>query len=114
MACASGDYLAGMYRDSRLGCDSETLKHLSTLLSKAESAPVDWQNYLRNGIRQLNVDIDQASQEDFPVKGLPGSMEGDELIAFWKDVWADFSAALNAWPQIRKTASEIVGAEVTP
>jgi hypothetical protein len=110
MACATGDSIAGMYRDSRLRHASETLQHLDTLLSKAESDPVDWQNYLRNGISQLNADMERASREDFSVKGLPSSMEGDELIAFWKDVWAGFAAALLAWPEIRDAAADIAGA----
>ena len=114
LACASDDSLAGMYRDSCLQLDSETLLHLNTLLSEAESTPVNWQNYLRNGIRQLNADMELASREDFPVKGFPNSMERDELITFWRGLWSDFSTALGAWPEIRKTAAVITEAEVTP
>ena len=88
--------------------DSDLLQHLGALLSEAESTPVNWQNYLRNGMTQLNEDLDRASRDDFPVKGLPSSMEGEQLIDFWKETWADFAAALNAWPKIRKAAAEIV------
>ena len=114
LACATPDHIAGMYRDSQLFSDSESLQHLSALLSETESAPVDWQNYLRNGIRQLNIGMDRASQGDFPIKGLPGSLKGNELIEFWKDVWADFAEVLGAWPEIRKVAAEITELEVTP
>ena len=107
MSAAPADVLTAMYRDSRLHNDSEQLQQLSALLSKAESAPVDWQNYLRNGIRQLNTDLDRASRPDFPVKGLPAVMEGDELITFWKGVWSGFAAALSAWPEIREAAAQI-------
>ena len=70
--------------------------------------PVNWQNYLRNGIAQLNADLDKASRDDFALKGLPKDREGEELIAFWRNVWADFSAALNAWPEIREAAAELL------
>jgi hypothetical protein len=107
LAVASGDLLGAMYRDTRLANSSEQLLHLSSLLAEGESAPADWQNYLQDGIRQLNADMDQASLETFPVKGLPGDREGDELITFWKNTWLGFAASLEAWPIIRKTAAEI-------
>jgi len=113
LAGASEKNLTDMYRDSRLQHDSETLQQLSDLLSAAESAPVDWQNYLRNGIRQLNIVMDQTSREDFVVKGLPDSMDGAELIEFWRHMWSDFATALNAWPEIRKAAADIAETEVT-
>jgi len=114
MARASDDSLATMYRHSRLQSDSKTLEHLNTLLSEAESAPVDWQNYLRNGIRQLNVDLDRASRGDFPVEGLPNTIKGEELIMFWKDVWMGFAQALKAWPEIRKAAADIAETSAPP
>lgn len=111
MARAPDKSLAGMYRDSCLQLDSETLMQLEQLLSASESGPVDWQNYLRNGIRQLNVSMERTSREDFPVKGLPSTMERDELITFWRGIWSDFATALNAWPEIRKAAAELIEAE---
>ncbi len=114
MAAAPDSTLSDMYRDNRLRSDSEQLQQLSALLSMAESAPVDWQNYLRNGITQLNADLEKTSREDFPLRGSPAGMEGAELIAFWKDVWTGFAAALNAWPEIRQAAAEIIGAEPSP
>ena len=107
LAAASPESLSNMYRESRLRGDSEQLSHLTTLLEKTEPAPVSWQNYLRNGIAQLNADLDLASREDFIVKGTPGSLPYDELVAFWKKVWADFAAALKAWPDIRQAAIDI-------
>jgi hypothetical protein len=108
MACTSDKHLAAMYRESRLNNDSEILQRLNDLLAESEAGPVDWQNYLRNGIRQLNVDMDLASREDFPVEGSPGSLKGEELIGFWKDTWSGFASALNAWPKIRAAATEIL------
>jgi hypothetical protein len=108
IASSSTDSLLSMYRDSRLRGDAERLGHLSMLLETAKSAPVNWQNYLRNGISQLNTDLDRASREDFVVKGLPATMETDELIRFWKSVWTDFASALKAWPKIREAATELV------
>ena len=99
-----------MYRDTRLRNDSSQLQKLSALLAAADSAPANWQDYLRNGIVQLNADLGRFSSEDFLVKGLPATMEGAELIAFWKDTWAGFAAALSVWPEIRKAAAEIVEA----
>jgi hypothetical protein len=108
MAKASAESLSTMYRDSRLQLDSKRINHLSSLLARAEKAPVNWTNYLRNGISQLNIDLDRASRDDFTVKGLPGTMESDELIMFWKVVWGDFATALKAWPEIRAAATRII------
>jgi hypothetical protein len=108
MATASSQSLGDMYRDTRLRDSSERLEQLGELLKTTGSAPPNWQNYLRNGITQLNTDLENASRSDFPVKGYPAGMEGEELIAFWKDVWAGFSSALSAWPEIRSAATEIL------
>ena len=108
MACASTESLTSMYRDSRLRSDSERLQHLSALLESTETAPVNWQNYLRNGISQLNIDLDRASRPDFMVQGTPADMESDELISFWKSVWGDFATVLKAWPEIRVAAEKII------
>lgn len=108
MAGASADSLTSMYRDSRLRSDSERLQHLSDLLETTETVPVNWQNYLRNGISQLNIDLDRASRPDFTVQGSPADMESDELISFWKSVWGDFATVLKAWPVIRDAAEKII------
>ena len=78
-------------------------------MSAADSAPADWQEYLSNGIGQLNADLDRFSGNDLQVKGLPAAVEGEVLIAFWKAVWTGFADALNAWPEIRAAAAEVVG-----
>lgn len=108
LATTDAGFLSSMYRDSRLQHDSQRLQQLTHLLSKNEKAPVNWKNYLRNGISQLNTDLDLASRNDFVIKGIPATMETDELIVFWKNVWADFASALLAWPQIRDAATEVV------
>ena len=107
MATADTDSLTAMYRDSRMGRDSELLQKLTTLLATAETAPVNWQNYLRNGIAQLNTDLNRVSREDFEVRGLPAALDSDALITFWKVIWSDFAAALKAWPDIRDVATKI-------
>jgi len=108
LASASHESLTAMYQDARLKDSSHLLQKLSDLHSKAESASVDWQGYLQNGIEQLNADMDRVSRTDFPVKGLPRTMEGNALISFWKETWADFASALNAWPEIREAAARLV------
>lgn len=110
MSSASSQSLKNMYRDTRLTDDSERLEQMSKLLAANESAPVNWQNYLRNGIAQLQKDLEVASHPDFAVRGLPKGLEGEELIGFWKDVWAGFATALNAWPEIRQAAGDILAA----
>jgi hypothetical protein len=110
MASASTNTLTSMYRYSRLHGDSASLEHLTALLEKTDPAPVNWQNYLRNGIAHLNADMDLASREDFVVRGLPAGLEGAELIAFWRKVWGDFAVALEAWPEIRQAAAAIADA----
>ena len=108
LATTSPDSLTAMYLDNRLSRDSRLLKKLTSLLATAEATPVNWQNYLRNGITQLNTDLDRVSREDFKVKGLPATLDGNDLITFWKDVWGDYATALKAWPEIRDAATEIV------
>ena len=80
MASASAGSLTSMYIDSRLSLDSELLQRLTALLAKAETAPVNWQNYLRNGIAQLNSDLNRVSREDFEVSGLPAKSDSNALI----------------------------------
>ena len=113
LASASDDTLVTMYRHARLHTISTQLQHLSSLLAENDSAPADWQDYLKNGIGQLNKAMDQTSLQDFPVRGLPRAMEGTELIDFWREIWSGFAAALNAWPDIREAAVDIVGQEPT-
>ena len=84
------------------------MKTLDRLLTAAESAPVDWQNYLRNGIQQLNADLERASRDDFSVKGYPDNLDEEDLFAFWKETWYGFAATLETWPKIRKAAKELV------
>jgi len=114
MSTASSRSLGDMYRDARLLDDSDRLEQLSGLLEAAASTPVNWQNYIRNGITQLNKDLEVASSPDFAVKGFPKGMEGEELIGFWRDVWSGFADALNAWPEIRQAATEILRTEQAP
>mgnify|MGYP007103418347 FL=1 len=98
-----------MYRDSRLKYDVETLQQLRALLSTAESAPAEWQDYLRNGIEQLERDVDGVSRADFDVNILPTATAHNEPVDFWKDFWRGFASALTAWPQIRKAAVDVMG-----
>ena len=93
--------------------DSGQLQQLNALFSTSDTAPTDWQDYLQNGIERLNADLGRFSDKDDPLKGLPAKLEGEALIAFWKGVWSDFAEALNAWPEIRAAATEIVGAQPT-
>lgn len=109
LAATPGDTLLANHRDDVLRSLSGQMRKLDSLLSAADSAPAEWQRYLKQGIEQLGNGFEQASLDDYPVKGQPQSMEGDELIAFWKKSWGGFAAALKAWPEIRKAAAEIVG-----
>jgi hypothetical protein len=106
MAGAPDDILINEYRQSRLSGSAATLNRLSNLMSEAKSTPVNWQNYLRNGISQLNTDLDVASREDFTTRGFPKSLEGHELMDFWRDTWRGFASAIGAWPKIRQAASQ--------
>jgi hypothetical protein len=111
LSVASDDALIAMYRDDLLQNMSEELRLFHELLERYESSPVNWRNYLRNGITRLNTDLEKASRDDFQVKGSPGEMDGTELIRFWKETWAGFASALNAWPEIRKAASEYLDSQ---
>ncbi len=108
MAAAPYDVLINEYRQDRLANSAATLNRLAELMANAKTTPVNWQNYLRNGMSQLNADLDFASREDFVVKGFPNSLEGHELIDFWKNTWRGFAGALLAWPKIREAASRYI------
>lgn len=108
MASANTETLTSMYIDRRLSRDSEFLQKMESLLAKAGSTPVNWQNYLRNGITQLNADLNTVSRADFELNGLPAKLDSEALISFWKGVWSDFAKALKAWPGIRDEAAKIV------
>ncbi|MCP4049038.1 MAG: hypothetical protein GY732_23950 [Gammaproteobacteria bacterium] len=114
MSTASSKSLSDIYRDTRLRDDSDLFEQLNGLLNANESDPVNWQNYLRNGSKELNRDMEVASRPDFAVKGMPKGMEGEELIGFWRDVWAGFADTLNAWPEIRQAATDILQAKKAP
>jgi len=113
LASAPAHTLTSMYQDSRLGGDSARLAQLTGLLASTDPAPVNWKNYLRNGITQLNADLELASREDFKVRGVPAALEGDDLIEFWRRVWHDFSDAISAWPEIRQAAARMTNSGQT-
>ena len=108
LAGATPESLRAMHQDYTLDSGASKLKTLDSLLTAAESAPVDWQNYLRNGIQQLNADLERASRDDFSVKGYPDNLDEEDLFAFWKETWSGFAATLETWPEIRKAAQELV------
>jgi hypothetical protein len=104
LAAAPDSSLTEMYRQERLDDNAARLDHLDKLLKQGKSTPVNWQNYLRNGMQQLNTDLDTASREDFEVSGYPANLKGEDLIDFWRGAWTGFAEALTAWPDIREAA----------
>jgi len=110
LAATPADTLLANHRDIFLRDLAGQLRHLDDLLARADSAPADWQEYLKNGIGQLSKAFDQASQGDFPLRGRPQSVDDDGLIEFWRKAWGGFAEALLAWPEIRKAAADILQA----
>jgi hypothetical protein len=108
LANAPVDSLRVSHRDFVLQDTTEQLQNLSRLLETSGSTPQAWQDYLKRGLEQLGASLRTASDDDFSVTGLPATLEGDELILFWKETWAGFSAALVAWPEIREAAKELL------
>jgi len=100
--------LVNLQRDKSLATGADMLNRLDGLLASSASAPVDWQNYLRNGITQLNKGLEAISRDSFPIKGSVGQLEGEDLVVFWRQCWTGFANALDAWPEIRQAASELV------
>ena len=110
LAAASEDVLLANHRDYVLQDLSGQMRNLDDLLNRADSLPEEWQNYLQQGKQQLSKGLEQACLEDFPLKGLPQSLQGEALLAFWRKSWRGYAAALLAWPDIRQAAAEIVDA----
>jgi len=108
LAAASSESLSDMYRDSHLRSSSGLSMHLSGLLAEGDASPVEWQDYLKNGIQALSVSMDNASRPGFLIKGRPQGLETAELVTFWQDTWSGFASALKAWPEIRFAAAEIL------
>ena len=88
--------------------NSDRLMHFSNLLLSANSLPEKWREYLEKGFNELNINMDLASRPDFPLKGLPHTLEGTELIEFWNEAWTGFAESLIAWPKIREAAESLV------
>ena len=109
LATTPSETLKSMQRDAALDIGSANLLQLNELLASGKSAPVDWQNYLRNGITQLSAGLDAASRGDYPAKGLPANLEGEALVSFWREAWGGFAEALAAWPEIREAAETLAG-----
>ncbi len=108
LAAAPESALVASHREAVLRDTAGQIWHMDNLLNSAEAAPAEWQEYLQDGIEQLGESFTQASQNDLPIKGQPSTLEGAELIAFWRKSWRGFSSALLAWPEIRNAASEIL------
>lgn len=109
LAAASDEALITTHRDAVLANLSAQLSKLGKLLASTGSKSEEWKDYLEQGIEQLGKAFAEASLEDYQLKGQPRSLEGAELIAFWKTSWGGFAAALEAWPEIREAAAEIMG-----
>ena len=114
LANTAAPTLVGMQRDATLAAGASQLKHLNDLLASSASTPVDWQNYLRNGIKQLDTGLDAASRGDFPVRDSHSALQGEDLIGFWRDTWAGFADALAAWQEIRQAAMALAENSQTP
>jgi hypothetical protein len=108
LATASVESKTNLYRDSILQMNSDRLMHFSNLLLSANSLPGKWREYLEKGFNELKTNMDRASRPDFPLKGLPHTLEGPELIEFWNEAWTGFAESLIAWPKIREAAESLV------
>lgn len=97
-----------LYRSSVLQRTSDQLGHFSDLLRSAKFAPTEWREYLEKGFSELKTNMERASRPDFSLKGLPHTLEGTELVAFWKEAWTGYAEALIAWPEIREAAASLV------
>jgi hypothetical protein len=114
LATTPAEALKSMQRDAALDIGSANLLQLNELLASAKSAPVDWQNYLRNGITQLSAGLDAASRGDYPAKGVPANLEDEDLVSFWREAWSGFAKALAAWPEIREAARSLADSKTAP
>ena len=108
LAAAPTETLLTDHQDATLRDTTEQLRNLTSLLEAGQSAPDEWQTYLKQGIEQLGAGFETASGKDFPVSGLPAGLKEEELISFWKQTWSGFAAALTAWPEIRQAAEGIL------
>jgi hypothetical protein len=108
------DVFTNLQRDTTLAVGTKQLAHLNELLSAAQSAPVEWQNYLRNGVRGLNTGLASILQDEFSIKSVQIGMEGGELTAFWRETWKGFAEALAAWPDIREAAATLAESGAIP
>ncbi|MGD9021305.1 MAG: hypothetical protein PVJ71_01205 [Lysobacterales bacterium] len=107
------DTFTNLQRDATLAVGTRQLAHLKELLAAAETAPVEWQNYLRNGIRSLNTGLASILQGEFSVRSVQSGMEGAALTAFWRETWKGFATALAAWPEIREAAATLTDSAAT-
>lgn len=94
---------AGHWTQQRI----DWLEKINRALQPSAGTPPPLSGYLQKLMQQLQA----SGIRDFhsvELKGPPGNLSSDEVLAYWRDAWRDFSAGLRAWPAIRATAREIL------
>lgn len=104
---SSHQELVELFEDARAGRSSQTLTALSDRLAQDSHAPELWINFLKKGIRAVDQKLAANLRED-PFRGTPAGTEGRELTDLWRGFWNRFAEALQAWPEIRKAAKDVI------
>ncbi len=95
-----------VYEDAGLEAKARDFRELQRALAEAVEAPPAWRAFLQDAVERLNRElIDNPA--DAQVDGYPEHLEGDALVAWWREFWGDFARALRAWPAIRQAARQV-------
>jgi len=107
LAESSNDGLSVLFRAGLAQLNAGKLKALNIQLQTARqnNGPQDWLNYLQKGQGELSAAL-QSPASPADIQGI--NMGESAVLATAKEYAAEFSAALRAWPAIRKAAATIL------
>lgn len=113
------DWLAALFADL---ADTPTSRIVEWAAANWTQQRIDWLGHLNKALDESSGNtavtnflegflqqIQASGIRDFhssPFKGPPSRMEGEAVLEYWRTAWAEFSAGLGAWPEIRAAASE--------
>jgi len=94
------------FEDAKLTSKTRDYRDLRAALVASSEAPEAWRTFLEEALDRLNRElIDNPA--DPVVRGDPKHLEGNELVAWWREFWRAFARALRAWPAIRLAARRV-------
>ncbi len=106
LADRSPEQVRREHAEASLAARARDYRELHLALDAAPDAPQAWRAFIEDGIGRLNRELIEDPAED-ELRGYPENLEGEALVAWWREFWGDFAKALRAWPAIRQAARQV-------